>query len=101
MERLQKLEEKIKEGQVLTAEEALWLLEEAPFDALCETAHRITEAYASRKFDMRPTASRRHTLRGSLTCVLSSMPSRDVARKTANGAPSRHIITRAWRNTDW
>ena len=52
MERLQKLEEKIKEGQVLTAEEALWLLEEAPFDALCETAHRITEAYASRKFDM-------------------------------------------------
>ena len=52
MEKLQKLEEKIKEGQVLTAEEALWLLEEAPFDALCETAHRITEAYASRKFDM-------------------------------------------------
>ena len=52
MEKLQKLEEKIKEGQVLTAEEALWLLEEAPFDALCETAHRITVAYASRKFDM-------------------------------------------------
>ena len=52
MEKLQKLEEKIKKGQVLTAEEALWLLEEAPFDALCETAHRITETYASRKFDM-------------------------------------------------
>ena len=52
MERLQKLEEKIKEGRVLTAEEALWLLEEAPFEELCETAHRITEAYASRKFDM-------------------------------------------------
>lgn len=52
MERLQKLEEKIKEGGMLTSEEALWLLEEAPFEELCEVAHRITVAYASRKFDM-------------------------------------------------
>ena len=52
MERLQKLEEKIKEGGILTSEEALWLLEEAPFEELCEVAHRITVAYASRKFDM-------------------------------------------------
>ena len=36
MERLQKLEEKIKEGAMLTSEEALWLLEEAPFEELCE-----------------------------------------------------------------
>ena len=36
MERLQKLEEKIKEGGMLTSEEALWLLEEAPFEELCE-----------------------------------------------------------------
>ena len=52
MERLQKLEEKIKEGGMLTSEEALWLLEEAPFEELCEVAYRITVAYASRKFDM-------------------------------------------------
>ena len=52
MERLQKLEEKIKEGGMLTSEEALWLLEKAPFEELCEVAHRITVAYASRKFDM-------------------------------------------------
>ena len=52
MERLQKLEEKIKEGGMLTSEEALWLLEEAPFEELCEVAHRITVIYASRKFDM-------------------------------------------------
>ena len=37
---------------MLTSEEALWLLEEAPFEELCEVAHRITVAYASRKFDM-------------------------------------------------
>ena len=72
MERLQKLEEKIKEGGMLTSEEALWLLEEAPFEELCEVAHRITVAYASRKFDM-----------------------------CANGVPSRCIITRVWRSTDW
>lgn len=52
MERLQKLEEKLKEGGMLTSEEALWLLEEAPFEELCEVAYRITVAYASRKFDM-------------------------------------------------
>ena len=82
MERLQKLEEKIKEGGMLTSEEALWLLEEAPFEELCEVAYRITVAYASRKFP-------------SLT------PSRVVALKTANGVPSRCIITRGWRSTDW
>ena len=45
MERLQKLEEKIKEGGMLTSEEeALWQLEEAPFEELCEVAYRITVA---------------------------------------------------------
>ena len=84
MERLQKLEEKIKEGGMLTSEEALWLLEEAPFEELCEVAHAL----------------RWHTLHGSLTCVPSLMPSRVVALKTANGVPSRCIITRVWRSTD-
>lgn len=36
----------------MTQEEALWLLEEAPFEALCEAAHRLTGQFASRKFDM-------------------------------------------------
>ena len=41
LERLQKLEEKIKEGGMLTSEEALWLLEEAPFEELCVPANLI------------------------------------------------------------
>ena len=39
-------------GEGITPEEALWLLEEAPFDELCEAAHRLTVCHASRKFDM-------------------------------------------------
>lgn len=85
MERLQKLEEKIKEGGMLTSEEALWLLEEAPFEELCEVAHRITVAYASRKFDM--------------CSIINAKSGRCL--KTANGVPSRYIITRVWRSTDW
>lgn len=49
---VEKLERKITEGGSLTPEEALWLLEEAPFEALCEAAHRLTVRLASRKFDM-------------------------------------------------
>lgn len=49
---IEKLERKISEGGLLTQEEALWLLEEAPFEALCESAHRLTLQFASRKFDM-------------------------------------------------
>lgn len=46
------LEEKTIQGQTLTSKEALWLLKEAPFEELCEAAHRITLQMASRQFDM-------------------------------------------------
>lgn len=46
------LEKKVSEGDLLTQKEALWLAAEAPFEALCESAHRLTQKFASRKFDM-------------------------------------------------
>lgn len=49
---VEELEKKVREGGLPTQEEALWLLEKAPFEALCEAAHRLTLQFASRKFDM-------------------------------------------------
>ena len=46
------LEKKVSEGGLLTPVEALWLIKEAPFEALCEAAHRLTRKFASQKFDM-------------------------------------------------
>lgn len=49
---IEELEKKVGEGGCLTRAEALWLAEEAPFEALCEAAHRLTRQFASHKFDM-------------------------------------------------
>ncbi len=49
---LNDLEKKIEKGEAITSDEALWLLENAPLDDLCEASHRITSRYASRRFDM-------------------------------------------------
>lgn len=49
---IEELERKAGEGVSLTSAEALWLAEEAPFEALCEAAHRLTKQFASQKFDM-------------------------------------------------
>ncbi|WP_308777265.1 biotin synthase BioB [uncultured Bacteroides sp.] len=49
---LKNLELKIEKGDSVTPEEALWLLEEAPYEELCESSHRITCKFASMQFDM-------------------------------------------------
>ena len=49
---VEELEKKVGEGVSLTRKEALWLAEEAPFEVLCEAAHRLTGQFASHKFDM-------------------------------------------------
>ena len=49
---IEELEKKVHEGQALTPEEVLRMVEKTPLDALCEAAHRITLKYASRKFDL-------------------------------------------------
>lgn len=49
---MEEIKQRIIAGGSLTAEEALSLLTEAPFEALCQAAHEITEQCAPRVFDM-------------------------------------------------
>lgn len=49
---LNKLKEKVLAGGEITQDEALWLVREAPLDALCDAAHEITERLAPKRFDM-------------------------------------------------
>lgn len=49
---IEKLKEKILNGGIINISEALWIIDEAPFDELCEAAHQITRHYASEHFDM-------------------------------------------------
>lgn len=48
---IEKLEQKIHDGAVLTPEEVCKWTTETPLDVLCEVAHRITWTYASHTFD--------------------------------------------------
>lgn len=52
MIKMEEIKQRIIAGGSLTAEEALSLLTEAPFEALCQAAHEITEQCAPRVFDM-------------------------------------------------
>ena len=49
---MEEIKQRIIAGGSLTAEEALSLLTEAPFEALCQAAHEITKQCAPRVFDM-------------------------------------------------
>lgn len=49
---LEKLKQKVTSNEGITPEEALWLLQEAPYEALCEAAHELTCQCAPRTFDM-------------------------------------------------
>ena len=52
MIKMEEIKQRIIAGGSLTAEEALSLLTEAPFEALCQAAHEITKQCAPRVFDM-------------------------------------------------
>ena len=52
MIKMEEIKQRIIAGGSLTAEEALSLLTDAPFEALCQAAHEITEQCAPRVFDM-------------------------------------------------
>lgn len=52
MIKMEEIKQRIIAGGSLTAEEALSLLTEAPFETLCQAAHEITEQCAPRVFDM-------------------------------------------------
>lgn len=49
---IEKLKKQVLDGGSITVSDALWLLDEAPFDELCDAAHEITVHFASHRFDM-------------------------------------------------